>query len=295
VRFEPINSFLAPGVQMILHWTATDDRRIVEHRLEYTPHGENPPLAPFLTGIPGSARSVQVTIPAPVPSSNLNPPAFRIVAIDDAGQEGYSDVWFYHQLRGTSPFQMTTDLSRGLTVGQQFTLDWTGVGGSVTMVFEDLRTFAPIGIGAPVSVIQNRVPPVSTDLARYLVFDPGQDRYYYSDYFEVRPEGLTDDRPPAIKLVSPRPGDVYHGSGTVRIGWRAHDDERLRSFDIQASYDGGDTWHSVVRELDGTRRQYHWQLPPSTGIADARVRVIARDERFQASSAGSDVVFSILP
>ncbi len=39
---------------------------------------------------------------------------------------------------------------------------------------------------------------------------------------------------------------------------------------------------------------YDWRLPPSSGIADVRVRVVARDLRFQNSSATSGA-FVIAP
>ena len=98
-----------------------------------------------------------------------------------------------------------------------------------------------------------------------------------------------------VALVTPRAGDAFRGGEIVPLNWWASDDEGLRSFDVQASYDGGVTWHFVVRDLPGTSTGYGWNLPGSKGIADVRVRVIARDERFQASSDGTERVFSILP
>ena len=67
----------------------------------------------------------------------------------------------------------------------------------------------------------------------------------------------------------------------------------LRSFDIQASYDGGRTWHFIVRDLPPDQFAYDWQVTPIDGIPDVRVRVIARDLRFQTTSDGGDHSFAI--
>jgi hypothetical protein len=50
----------------------------------------------------------------------------------------------------------------------------------------------------------------------------------------------------------------------------------------------------VARDLPGSSTGYGWQLPPSTGIADVRLRVIAFDNRFQnsATPAGRSIVIT---
>ncbi|MCZ7569741.1 MAG: hypothetical protein M5U01_14325 [Ardenticatenaceae bacterium] len=79
--------------------------------------------------------------------------------------------------------------------------------------------------------------------------------------------------------MSAAPGTV------VPITWTASDDEGLRSFDIQVSYDAGRTWHPLAQDLPGTARRFDWQTAPGSGFADVRLRVIAHDLRFQNSSA----------
>ncbi len=69
----------------------------------------------------------------------------------------------------------------------------------------------------------------------------------------------------------------------------------LQSFALQGSFHGGRTWHFIVPELLPATRTFDWLLPPSDGSPDARIRVIARDSRFQNSSSGADRVFSIAP
>jgi len=80
----------------------------------------------------------------------------------------------------------------------------------------------------------------------------------------------------------------------VSIAWNAEAPEGLRSFDVQASYDAGRTWHPVALDLPADATRFDWGLPASRGIEDARVRVIARDRRFQNSAADSGP-FSIVP
>jgi hypothetical protein len=88
---------------------------------------------------------------------------------------------------------------------------------------------------------------------------------------------------------------VFPAAGVVPIAWTASDDRGLQSFALQGSFDGGRTWHFIARELPPDARAFDWLLPPSDGIPDVRVRVIARDSRFQNSSSGADRVFSIGP
>ena len=109
--------------------------------------------------------------------------------------------------------------------------------------------------------------------------------WFFTGYFSIRHDPRLGLKPPTVQLASPQTGAAYPGGGIIPIRWRAHDDEGLYSFDIQGSYDGGRTWHLIVQDLPGTARTFDWQLPPSDGIADVRVRVIARDIRFQNNSA----------
>ena len=85
-------------------------------------------------------------------------------------------------------------------------------------------------------------------------------------------------------LSSPAPGASFAGGGIVPLAWTASDDQFIRSFEVQASTDGGLTWNSVARGLPATATSYAWRLPPTDGIPDVRVKVIAIDRRFQDSS-----------
>ena len=106
---------------------------------------------------------------------------------------------------------------------------------------------------------------------------------------------MIGDAPPMVGMITPTAGQAFAGGSVVPITWAASDDEGLRSFDIHASYDGGRTWHTIAQNLPGSATSFNWQLPPSTGIADLRIRVMARDLRFQNSSSGGDRALSITP
>jgi hypothetical protein len=119
--------------------------------------------------------------------------------------------------------------------------------------------------------------------------------FFSPGYFSIRLDPRLGLTPPGVQLHSPAAGAAFAGGSVVPITWNAQGQQTLYSFDIQASTDGGRTWHLIVQNLPGTARSYNWQLPPGSGIPDVRVRVIARDIRFQNSSHGASRVFSITP
>src|SRR5690606_10082466 len=86
----------------------------------------------------------------------------------------------------------------------------------------------------------------------------------------------------------------YPGGGVLPIAWSASDPEGLRSFSIHSSLDGGLTWNVVEDELPPGVTSYDLALPESAGVTDARIRVIAHDRHFQATSDGGSTSFTIL-
>lgn len=288
---------LKPGTKIVLHWNATDDQQITEQRLEYRANGGFSPGVVAIPSISPLARSVELTIP----DTHLNPPSgwggdagkavFRLVAVDDQGQEGFDD--FYWSLAPDQPLPVafTTDLSGVHYVGESFeVLTTLPITTSFSLFIDDLpHDFQPKG--AQLDAIFNTMPAVSTNRARYLVDFLGEP--HYSEYFTIRPNDSLGDLPPSIAIVSPPAGQAFVGGSVVPIAWTASDDLGMRSFDLQASYDGI-TWHPFATDLPGTSTQYSWQLPASSGIGDVQIRVIARDIRFQATAAET-APFDILP
>jgi hypothetical protein len=141
-------------------------------------------------------------------------------------------------------------------------------------------------------------PYVSTDRARLALMARNNSNdiiwFFAPDYFSIRHDPRLGLTPPQVALTSPGLSQSFPGAGTIPITWTASAAEGLRSFDIQASYDAGRSWHLIARNLPSSARSYNWQIPPSTGIAELRLRVIARDQRFQNSST-ADVAIAITP
>jgi hypothetical protein len=119
--------------------------------------------------------------------------------------------------------------------------------------------------------------------------------FFSNTYFSIRPDPALGLKAPRVTLTSPTPGSTFHGGSVLSIAWTASAQQGLRSFDIQVSTNGGKTFHLIAIGLAANTRNYDWQLPASTGIPDVRVRVIARDNLFQNSSNGANVIFSIIP
>src|SRR4029078_11628599 len=155
-----------------------------------------------------------------------------------------------------------------------------------------------LDLGGGHGIFTQNFPFVSTDRARLglqVRSNSNDGTWFFAEgYFSIRHDQRLGFEPPAVDLQSPLGGESFPGSSIVPITWTATASQGLRSFDIQGSYDSGRTWHLIVRDLPRAAMSYDWQLPPSSGITDVRVRAVARDERFQNSSSTSGP-FSITP
>src|SRR6476660_1905184 len=297
---------LDQGTKYIVRWTAQDDDAIASQRIDFSPDGHFPDrYSTLVSNIPTSARSWEITIPDPGFAGSNEPQFFRVVSTDASGQEGWDEAPVLVPTGNiTGTLTITTDLS-----GQTFNggepipdMDWTGSVnfGTITPVVvldSDGAGISGLNIGGHGMFFQN-FPFVSTDRARLAlqVRNNSNDTkwFFASGYFSIRHDSRLGFQPPNVDLKSPVGGESFPGGSIVPISWTASAAEGLRSFDLQGSYDSGRTWHPIVRDLPGTTINYDWQLPPSTGIADVRVRIVARDVRFQNSSSTSGA-FSITP
>ena len=297
---------LDQGTKYILIWTAQDDGTIASQRIDFSPDGHFPDrYTTLVSNIPGSARSLEITIPNPGFAASNQPQFLRVVATDAAGQEGWDEVpVLVPSGNVTGNLTITTDLS-----GQTFTggqpipdMDWTGSVnfGTITPVVvldSDGAGISGLNIGGHGVFFQN-FPFVSTDRARLAlqVRNNSNDTawFFASGYFSIRHDSRLGFQPPSVNITFPVGGESFPGGAIVPISWTASASEGLRSCDIQGSYDSGRTWHPIIRDLPGAAINYDWQLPPSTGIPDVRVRIVVRDVRFQNSSSTSGA-FSITP
>jgi hypothetical protein len=289
VRRPPL---LETGSRYIVEWDARDDGAIVLQRVLFSESGnfEQPANSAGFVEVATLApevRRYEWTVPD-VPQSATGLPAFlRVVAVDDAGQEGFDEFPIL-----IPAFPATTSIVFGDIAGRTYRAGQALPRVSPDPLPSSARVFVLLDAdedcldaGAGVTVT---APYASTDLARIgVVLESTANNlsWHFSDYFAIRPDPRIGDAPPLISLLAPANGQAFEGCGVVPIAWSASDDEGLRSFAIQASFDAGRTWHTLVRDLPGSAREYLWALPPGGGIPEARVRVIARDVRFQNSSA----------
>jgi hypothetical protein len=255
--------------------------------------------------LPGSARSWEITLPDPGFAATNSPQFLRVVATDAAGQEGWDQTAVLvpsGRINGT--LTITTNLN-----GQTFTagrsipnVQWTGSVdfGLITPVVvleSDGAAMVGLNVGGQ-GIFGQKFPFVSTDRARLALQvrnNSNDTKWFFADgYFSIRHDQRLGFVPPNVNLTSPVGGEIFPSTSTVPIRWTAGSSEGLRSFDIQASYDDSRTWHPIVRDLSASATSYDWQLPQSSGISNVRVRIIARDIRFQNSSSTSGA-FNISP
>jgi hypothetical protein len=293
-----------PGQRYLLTWTAFDDDAIVAQKILVSGSGDTPTsFTTIVDDLPPGARSYELTIPDVGFDAAFWRQFIRVVAVDTRGQEGWDEipcVISSGRLEGnvtlTSPaagqvFHAGDDLP-------PLSRTVTGFDG-VFPVVEDYLLFEVDGSiylsGGPIG----QLPNVSTDRVRFwtkVYLNSNDVRWFPGPYITIRHDPRLGFEPPAVQLQTPAAGASFVGGSVVPVGWTASASEGLRSFDVQVSTDGGRFWRTVAADLPPGARSFDWRLPAiGSPIEDARVRVMARDVRFQNSSDGTDRSFSIVP
>lgn len=308
VRFVTSGQEAVPGEKYVVQWTARDDGAITTQRIYYSPDSNIDERMQPVAEIPAAARSFEFTIPVIGTPPNGADQFLRVVAVDDLGQEGIADL----PIKITNPAPFTGTMSPDASVaGERRPGEYlpacaavTGSVGSVyvALEFDNDDSAQSLGGAFPqgstfCNVLGAAMPDISTDRARFRFDATGtlnQVKSFYGPWFSIRPDPLLGDAAPQVALTSSHTGQAYAGGTVVNIAWTASDDEALRSFDIRASYDGGTRWMIVARDLPADARSYAWRLHDSQGIPQVKLRIVAKDRRFQNSSAESGV-FSITP
>ncbi len=297
---------LDQGTKFIIRWEVQDSDAIVKQRILFSPDGPYPERYIVVAdNLPGDQRSFEWTVPNPGFAVTNLPQFLRVVAVDAAGQEGWDHTPLVvpsGHLQGE--LTITTDLTgQTFYAGQSIPdLTWTGS-------LSDFPTIEPFVVleadGAEIGGVNvtgrgiffSKFPDLSTDTARLAIRARNNSNdikwFFAPGYFSIRHDPRLNFVPPTIQLLTPVAGASFAAGEVVAITWTASDDEGLYSFDIQGTYDGGRTWHIITKDLPATARSFNWQLPPSVGISNVRVRVIARDIRFQNNSSGADRTFSL--
>jgi hypothetical protein len=293
------------GEKLILRWNVSNSTTVASQRILLSRSGSNfdvfsPTPIVLADNLPPTATSAEVTVPAvPFQATNINQ-FLRIVATDSSGQQGWDQTpLIVPSGRITGNIQITSDYSGQTFIGGHPApaITWSGsANGATTEGFIFLESD-----GGLISLFGGNatLPILSTDTARLAVLsytNSNDIKWFFSNtYFSIRPDPALGLKAPKVRLTSPTPGSTFHGGSVVPIVWTASAQQGLRSFDIQVSTNGGKTFHLIATDLAPTTRNFDWQLPASSGIGDVRVRVIARDTLFQNSSAGANVIFSIIP
>lgn len=299
---------LEQGSKHMLRWEARDDGSITGQRIEFSADGHyDSRYSVLVDNIPADARSWEITIPDPGFAATNQPQFLRIVAVDDAGQEAWDQVPIsVPSGRLTGDIDITTDLSGQTFYGGGEFPDafWTGSVNDFPIIEPfiileaDGVAIQGLNIGGHGEFFSD-IPHASTDAARLAVRARNNSNdivWFFADhYFSIRHDPRLALLPPQVSMTSPSDGDSFTGGGVVPIRWTASDDEALHGFDLQVSYDAGRTFHTLAMELPADARAFDWRLAPSGGIADVRLRVIARDIRFQNSTDGADRSLQILP
>jgi len=302
VRLVESIAMLTPGEKVIIHWEASDDQAIVEqHVLWNSGVAFDPTYKTVASGLPTSQRSIEWTVPTLGNPNNDNPVYLRVVAVDTAGQEGWDEV-VVNVPDDTGVATANFALAGSYEIGGSVDICASNFSGGVLpndawLLLENDQRIISLGFfTGTCTVLPADMPSVSTDRARILLTSSaGLGDYYFSQPFEIRPDPMMGDAPPAVTMTSPMHGDMFTAGTLVPIRWTANDDVALRGFDILASYDGGRRWSAIVRDLAATDTGYDWRLPPQADLPDVRVRVVVKDRRFQNSSDGDDRVLTVIP
>ena len=232
---------LRAGDKIILHWSARDAGAIASQRLEFRPNSGFNDGVVAVASIPPSARSLEYTIPDtrngdPVLGADLGLAVFRLIAVDDKGQEGWDE--FHWTLAPDAPFDVsfTGDFTPVRRVGENFDVP-VSLGGILEYrlyaddIVDDVQFLGASALGQNAGGLDagsNTMPAISSDLVRYSAMFAGEE--FYSPYFAIRARAESGDAPPAVALTSPTQGASYGGGAVVPIRWTASDAVGLRAF-----------------------------------------------------------------
>ena len=308
VTLSDVHFLAEPGTRQVLRWNVEDDGAVASQRVVLSRAGEYAFDVVIAGGLPPDQRELAWTVPEIGYQTTCLPAYVRVVAVDDAGQEGWdqaeisirSDDWIATVRLTSAP---TGTHRPGEVVDACFETDapapWS-LGLPEGFLFLDGDRWV-IPLGGPATSTGClpggiTLPFVSTDAARIGVrVAEGCNRFAwgFSDCFAIRPDPRIPDAPPVLTVTSPRDGDSVAAGSTLPVRWTASDDEALRSFDVLGSYDFGRTWHEIAVDLPADATGFDWTLPAGETFPGLRVRVIARDLRFQ-ESGGCGVALSVV-
>jgi hypothetical protein len=289
IRFhKPFHTY-KPGSKVTLSWESSDDFGIVAHRVLFSDAGAS--NHKLVAELPGDQRAYEWTVPD-IGYQGSGPDAYvRIVAVDSKGHERFDDAEIVIPSSDATDASVTftTDLAgKTFKTGDKIPVEYTYSYGLYYAVKEEYLLIGGEGL------VSGR-KFVSTDSARVAIRVSGngnRELWFYSPEFKIRPDSRLGDQPPVVTLTGPQAWTAFASGDVIPVTWTASDDEAVRSFNLEVSYDGGVSWTMIARNLPPTTNSYDIRTAPGTGHADIRVRVTAFDRRFQGSSAGADRSYS---
>ncbi|MBV9926067.1 MAG: SBBP repeat-containing protein [Acidobacteria bacterium] len=295
------------GTKLDITWDAEDDRAVVEHRILFNPDGNWPDDFQLVAdGLPGSVRAYEWTVPAVGYAGGYGYSTVRVVAVDSAGHERFDDRFIQipsGEVTGT--LTLTSNYAgQTLRPGQEFAVTFEATGDARSsivdayLVLDNDGTISSLGgvAGSLGQLPYAKLPFVSTDRARLALRINGgrnRTRWFYGDYFQIRPDPRVGDAAPNVSVVSPSAGSSFPAGSDVQVSWAASDDEGLNSFKLFSSYDAGRSWNLVAEDLPATTGSYNFKTAAGPGFSDVRVRVVAVDRRFQQTAA--ETSFALTP
>jgi hypothetical protein len=302
---EPFVTFDA-GQRYTVTWDSEDDHGIVAHRILFNAAGNYPTaFQTVIDNLPADARSYEFTVPPVGFQTTFSYSTIRVVAIDTAGHERFDDQAIQipsGEITGQLTF--TGDLAgRTFRPGERANITWTASGYNESMftMYVVLNDRAFISQGGAFLNYGNwdaKMPFTSTDVARIAIkiqASSNRVKWFYSPYFKIRPDARVGDAAPSVSLTSPAAGASFNAGDIVPVSWTASDDEAVRSYTLQVSYDGGRSWSLLAEDLPAAQTSYNFQTAQGAGFADVRFRVTAADRRFQETSSGADRAVTLRP
>lgn len=289
---------LLPGTKVTLRWESEDDNAIVAHKVLYSQSWHDPNAFELVATLPGTQKTYEWTVPVVTFNPFVGDAFIRIVAVDDSGRESFDEARFVLPTQNDIEGEIIFNITPGQVFRPgQYSSTPLATKSGIDPYMTEVDGYLIVEGGEWRKLRGNfGMPSVSTDTARLAIAygdTTNHRKYWFSPLFQIRPDPRIGDAPPAITMTSPSAGQEFAPGGVVPITWTASDDEGLRGFDIIASYDAGQTWQPIVKDLPAESRSYDWQTAPGTGFEEVRLLVIARDLRFQTTSDGASQVFSL--
>ncbi|MBI4469432.1 MAG: hypothetical protein HY650_08945 [Acidobacteria bacterium] len=102
---------------------------------------------------------------------------------------------------------------------------------------------------------------------------------------------IVDRTPPQVKLILPRDGAVAVAGGRIRIQWMASDNIGISAQDLSLSTDDGMSFTPLAGGLGTSARAFEWTTPRDLITAQAKIRIIARDQAGNVATAANESPF----